>query len=82
MKLRTILIDDEQPARDVVKYYLKDVKEVEIIGEFQDDFTGMKAIQELKPDLVFLDVQMPKLTGLELLELLEQPPPDHIQYRI
>jgi two-component system, LytTR family, response regulator len=74
MKLRTILIDDEQPARDVVKHYLKDVKEVEIIGEFQDGFTGLKAIQELKPDLVFLDVQMPKLTGLELLELLEQPP--------
>lgn len=74
MKLRTILIDDEQPARDVVKHYLKDVQEIEIIGEFQDGFTGLKAIQELKPDLVFLDVQMPKLTGLELLELLEQPP--------
>lgn len=74
MKLRTILIDDEQPARDVVKHYLKEVPEVEIIGEFQDGFTGLKAIQELKPDLVFLDVQMPKLTGLELLELLEEPP--------
>ncbi len=74
MKLRTILIDDEQPARDVVKHYLKDFQDVEIIGEFQDGFTGLKAIQELKPDLVFLDVQMPKLTGLELLELLENPP--------
>ena len=74
MKLRTILIDDEQPARDVVKHYLKDFPDVEVIGEFQDGFTGLKAIQELKPDLVFLDVQMPKLTGLELLELLEQPP--------
>jgi two-component system LytT family response regulator len=74
MKLKTVLIDDEQPARDVVKHYLKDFSEIEIIAECSDGFTGLKTIQELKPDLVFLDVQMPKLTGLELLELLEQPP--------
>jgi len=74
MSLRTILIDDEQPARDIMKHYLKEFTEIEIIGEFQDGFTGLKAIQELKPDLVFLDVQMPKLTGLELLELLDKPP--------
>ncbi|MEI7983010.1 MAG: LytTR family DNA-binding domain-containing protein [Bacteroidota bacterium] len=74
MTIRTILVDDEQPARDVVKHYLKDIPEIEIIGEFPDGFSGLKAIQELKPDLVFLDVQMPKLTGLELLELLDQPP--------
>jgi len=74
MKLRTVLIDDEQPARDIMKHYLKDFAEIEIIGEFTDGFSGLKAIQELKPDLVFLDVQMPKLTGLELLELLDQPP--------
>jgi len=74
MTLRTILIDDEQPARDVVKHYLKDFSEIEIIAEVADGFNGLKAIQEMKPDLVFLDVQMPKLTGLELLELLDQPP--------
>jgi len=74
MTIRTILIDDEQPAREVVKHYLKDFNEIEIIGEVADGFSGLKAIQELKPDLVFLDVQMPKLTGLELLELLDQPP--------
>jgi two-component system, LytTR family, response regulator len=74
MVLRTILIDDEQPARDVVKHYLKEFPEIEILGEFADGFSGLKAIQEMKPDLVFLDVQMPKLTGLELLDLLEQPP--------
>jgi len=72
--LRTILIDDEQPARDVVKFYLKEFAEIEILGEFSDGFSGLKAIQDLKPDLVFLDVQMPKLTGLELLDLIEQPP--------
>jgi two-component system LytT family response regulator len=74
MNLKTILVDDEQPAREIMKHYLKDFKEIEIIGEFFDGFTGLRAIQELKPDLVFLDVQMPKLTGLELLELLESPP--------
>ena len=74
MNLKTILIDDEQPARDIMKHYLKDFREIEIIGEFADGFSGLKAIQDLKPDLVFLDVQMPKLTGLELLELLETPP--------
>ena len=74
MSIKTILIDDEQPARDVIRHYLKNFPEVEITGEFADGFTGLKAIQELKPDLVFLDVQMPKLTGLELLELLDQPP--------
>ena len=74
MELKTLLIDDEQPARDIMKHYLKDFPEINIIGEFQDGFTGLKAIQDLKPDLVFLDVQMPKLTGLELLELLENPP--------
>ena len=71
MSLRTILIDDEQPAREVVKHYLKDFTEIEILGEFTDGFSSLKAIQEMKPDLVFLDVQMPKLTGLELLELLD-----------
>ena len=74
MSLRTLIIDDEQPARDVVKHYLKDFREIELLGEFSDGFSGLKAIQELKPDLVFLDVQMPKLTGLELLDLLENPP--------
>jgi len=69
-----LIIDDEEPARDIMKHYLKDIDEIEIIGEFVDGFSGLKAIQELKPDLVFLDVQMPKLTGLELLELLDRPP--------
>ena len=69
-----MIIDDEEPARDIMKHYLKDIDEIEIIGEFVDGFSGLKAIQELKPDLVFLDVQMPKLTGLELLELLDRPP--------
>ncbi len=74
MKIKTLIIDDEKPARDLIRHYLKLHPEIEICGEFEDGFSGAKAIQEMKPDLVFLDVQMPKLTGFELLELLEDPP--------
>jgi two-component system, LytTR family, response regulator len=74
MPIRTLLIEDEQPARELVKHFLAGSADIEIIGECADGFAGLKAIQDLKPDLVFLDIQLPKLTGLELLELLENPP--------
>jgi two-component system LytT family response regulator len=73
-KVRTIIIEDEIPARDILKFFLKDFIEVEIISECSDGFEGLKAISELKPDLVFLDIQMPKLTGFELLEVLDERP--------
>ncbi|OQY02557.1 MAG: DNA-binding response regulator [Bacteroidetes bacterium 4572_117] len=72
--LKTIIIDDEQPAIDLLKFYLRKFGQIEIIKECQDGFCGLKVINELKPDLVFLDIQMPKLTGFELLELLEKKP--------
>jgi len=74
MPYKALIIDDESPARDIIRNYLKDTGEIEIAGEFADGFTGLKAIQEIKPDLVFLDIQMPKLSGFELLELLDSPP--------
>jgi two-component system LytT family response regulator len=69
-----IIIDDEQPARELIKHYLKEFQEIELLGEYPDGFSGLKAIQDLKPEIVFLDIQMPKLTGFELLELLDDPP--------
>lgn len=72
--IKTIIIEDEQPARDLIRNYLKDAAQIELVGEFSDGFTGLKAIQELKPQLVFLDIQMPKLTGFELVELLDEIP--------
>lgn len=72
--IKTIIIEDEQPARNLIKHYLSKHGEIELIGEFSDGFSGLKAIHELKPGLVFLDVQMPKLTGFEMLELLEESP--------
>jgi len=71
---KAIIVDDEEPARELIKHYLKDFQDIELVGDYADGFAGLKAIQELKPDIVFLDIQMPKLTGFELLELLEDPP--------
>jgi len=73
-KIRTIIIDDEAPARDIIKHYLNDIEEIEVIAECSDGFTGLKSISSLKPDLVFLDIQMPRLTGIELVEVLTEKP--------
>jgi len=72
--MKTILIDDEPLARAMLLELLAKEKDIEVIAECGDGFEGMKAIQEHKPDLIFLDVQMPKITGFEMLELLEDPP--------
>jgi len=72
--IRTILIDDESLARDVVKFYLQSYPEIEVVAECCDGFEGIKAITQLKPDFIFLDIQMPKISGFEMLELIEQPP--------
>ena len=73
-KIRTLIIEDEVPAREILQSYLKEIPEIEVIGEAHDGFSGLKAIAELKPDLIFLDIQMPKLTGFEMLELIEERP--------
>lgn len=72
--IRTILIDDEPLARDIIKYYLADHPEIEIVAECKDGFDGLKAIAQFEPDLIFLDVQMPKISGFEMLELVERRP--------
>lgn len=74
MKIKTLLIDDEQLARALVQNFIKADPDFEVIGEAEDGFQAMKMIQELKPDVIFLDIQMPKITGLEMLELIENPP--------
>ena len=72
--IKVVIIDDEQPARDLIKIYLKDRQDVEIVGEASNGFDGLKEIQNNQPDIVFLDIQMPKINGFEMLELLEDPP--------
>ncbi len=73
-KIRIVIIDDETPAREIIKHYLKEVEDIEIVAECADGFTGLKTISTLKPDLVFLDIQMPRLTGIELVEVLTEKP--------
>lgn len=73
-KIKAITIDDENLARDIIKNYLKKFDDIELVAECADGFEGIKLINELKPDLIFLDIQMPKLTGFEMLEILEVPP--------
>lgn len=73
-KIRTIIIDDEQPARDILLHYLSKYPEFDIVAEASDGFKGIQFIQEYKPEVVFLDIQMPKLTGFEMLELIEEKP--------
>jgi two-component system LytT family response regulator len=71
---RVIIIDDELPARDLIRHYLQAYPDVEISGEADNGFAAMKLIREQNPQLIFLDIQMPKLTGFEMLELLDHPP--------
>ncbi len=71
---KVILIDDEPLARLLLRSLLEPYQQVEVVAECGDGFEGFKAIQELHPDLIFLDIQMPRLNGFEMLELLDNPP--------
>lgn len=71
---KIVIIDDEPPARNIIKKYLEKIPEIEILAECSNGFEGVKTINELKPDLIFLDIQMPKISGFEMLELLDEIP--------
>jgi two-component system LytT family response regulator len=68
--LRVVIVDDEEPARALLREYVGGAEGVEIVGECRNGFEAVKAVNDLKPDLLFLDIQMPKLNGFEVLELL------------
>jgi len=72
--MKIIIIDDEPLARGIVKEYLQSFSDLELVAECSDGFEGIKAIQQYHPDLIFLDIQMPKINGFEMLELIENPP--------
>lgn len=71
---KIVIVDDEPLARQLIKTLLSPYHEMSIVRECSDGFEGFKAIQEDQPDLIFLDVQMPRLTGFEMLEMLEAYP--------
>lgn len=72
--IKVIIIDDEFLARSLVKEYMRKHPQLELVAECSDGFEGLKAIQEQQPDLIFLDIQMPKISGFEMLELIDEPP--------
>ena len=74
-RLRVVIVDDEPLARAVVREYIKDHPGVEVVAECGNGFDAVKAVAERAPDLVFLDVQMPKLSGFEVLELIGRSVP-------
>ncbi len=72
--MKVVIIDDEPLARGIVEEYLQSFPDVDLCTECNDGFEGIKAIQQYQPDLIFLDIQMPKINGFEMLELIEIPP--------
>ncbi len=74
VKIKSIIVDDEDLARSLIREYLAFHPAVEIVAECENGFEAVKAVSELQPDLMFLDIQMPKLSGFEVIELLEDPP--------
>ena len=69
-KIGTLIVDDEELARVVIRELLKSHPEIEILAECANGFEAVKAVAEHKPQLIFLDVQMPKLSGFDVLELI------------
>jgi len=72
--IKALLIDDEPLARDIIREYLQHHPQIQVMQECNDGFEGVKAIMQHQPELIFLDIQMPKISGFEMLELIEQPP--------
>lgn len=73
-KIRVAVVDDEELARQVLREYLSAHADLELVAECANGFEAVKAVAELKPDLVLLDIQMPKLDGFEVLELIGSEP--------
>ena len=74
MSTTCIIVDDEKLARDLLKEYLENYPEIEILGEADQGTEAVEKIDKLKPDIVFLDVQMPGMTGFDVLEDIEHEP--------
>ena len=71
--IKVLIIDDEPLARSIIRSYLNNYPQIQIADECGDGFEGVKAITAHEPDLIFLDIQMPKFNGFEMLELIDNP---------
>jgi two-component system LytT family response regulator len=74
-RLGVLIVDDEEPARKLLRDYLTGVPDLDVLGECADGFEAVKRAADLDPDLLLLDIQMPKLDGFEVLELIEREIP-------
>jgi two-component system LytT family response regulator len=70
-RIRAVIVDDEDLARQIIREMLQAHSEIEVVGECSNGFDAVKLVAEIKPDLLFLDIQMPKLDGFEVLELID-----------
>ena len=70
MKIRTMIVDDEPPAREGIRLRLDGEEDIEVVGEYGSARAAMTAIEEDLPDLLFLDVQMPGMTGIEMVQAI------------
>ena len=78
--LSALIIDDETPSREELKALLADANDIEIIGECANAIEGLSAIHRLRPDVVFLDIQMPRISGLEMVGMIEPSALPHIVF--
>lgn len=65
-KFKALIVDDEQPARDELKYLLEDYEDIEVVGEADNGLSALKLIEDLKPDIVFIDINIPKINGCDV----------------
>lgn len=72
--MRVIIVEDEEPARQLIRKYLSENSNIQVIGECPDGYSAVIAINKEKPDVVLLDIQLPRLNGFEVLELIEHEP--------
>jgi two-component system, LytTR family, response regulator LytT len=72
MKIRVLIVDDEKPAREELAYMLGEINDIELLGEAATGMEAVKKTKELKPDLLFLDIGLPDLSGLQVAELLKE----------
>ena len=74
MEIKCLVIDDEKLARDLLLEYIEEIPEINVIGQCSKGSEAVKMINELAPDLIFLDVQMPSMTGFDVLETISHQP--------
>jgi YesN/AraC family two-component response regulator len=74
-RIRVFIVDDERPARAFLAFTLRAFEDIEIVGEAANGIEAVKMIDGLRPDLVFLDIKMPDVSGFEVVRMLQKPMP-------